>query len=75
MNQISSDELGTKAYTRVRSMTLSGRLPASKKIVQDRLAEQLGISRTPLRSALQRLEGESLFRVGAWSCANSVRNR
>ncbi|GAB5562665.1 MAG: GntR family transcriptional regulator [Synoicihabitans sp.] len=60
MNQISSDELGAKAYQRVRSMILSGRLPAGKKIVQDRLAEKLGISRTPLRSALQRLEGESL---------------
>lgn len=60
MTQISVDELGAKAYHRVRSMILAGQLPTGKKIVQDRLAEQLGISRTPLRSALQRLEAESL---------------
>ena len=41
-------------------MILSSELPAGSKIVQERLAQDLGISRTPLRSALQMLEAEQL---------------
>lgn len=40
----------------IRSRKLSG----GQAIIEQRLAEQLGVSRTPLREALQRLEGEGL---------------
>jgi DNA-binding GntR family transcriptional regulator len=60
MSKISSDELGAKAYKKVRSMIISKKLVPGQKIVQDKLAESLGISRTPLRSALQMLEAEYL---------------
>jgi DNA-binding GntR family transcriptional regulator len=36
------------------------RLKGGEVIVEQRLADELGISRTPLREALQRLEGEGL---------------
>ncbi len=55
-----SDELGQKAYRKVKNMILTKQLLPGQKIVQDKLAEDLGISRTPLRSALQMLEGENL---------------
>lgn len=42
-------------------MIMSKELTPGQKIVQDKLAEDLGISRTPLRSALQMLEGEGLI--------------
>jgi DNA-binding GntR family transcriptional regulator len=60
MSKISSDELGAQAYKKVRSMIISKKLVPGQKIVQDKLAESLGISRTPLRSALQMLEAEYL---------------
>ncbi|WP_242083525.1 GntR family transcriptional regulator [Aestuariivivens sediminis] len=58
--KISNDELSVKAYHKVKNMIVSGKLQLGQKIVQDKLAEKLGISRTPLRSALQMLEAESL---------------
>ena len=60
MSKISNDELGAQAYKKVRSMIISKKLVPGQKIVQDKLAENMGISRTPLRSALQMLEAEYL---------------
>ncbi len=57
---ISNDELSVQAYKQIRNMIISKKLKAGQKIVQDKLAESLGISRTPLRSALQMLEAEYL---------------
>jgi len=61
MAKISNLELSQQAYSKVKSMIISKRLAPGQKIVQDKLAESLGISRTPLRSALQMLEGEYLI--------------
>lgn len=47
-----STELAT---ARLREAILSGELPPGEKLHQDRLAELLGISRTPLRAALTTL--------------------
>ena len=60
MPRILTDELSGQAYKKVKAMILSKKLLPGQKIVQDKLAEELGISRTPLRSALQILEAESL---------------
>lgn len=56
-------DLDTLTYERVRQMILDGTLEPGKKIVQDRLAAQLGVSRTPLRRALTRLEKENLVEI------------
>lgn len=61
MDKIFNNELSAQAYNKVRSMIMSKELTPGQKIVQDKLAENLGISRTPLRSALQMLEGEGLI--------------
>lgn len=61
MNKIFNNELSAQAYHKVKSMIVSKDLEPGQKIVQDKLAEELGISRTPLRSALQMLEGEGLI--------------
>lgn len=58
--RITSNELGIQAYQAVKAMILSRELKPGEKIIQDKLAEELGISRTPLRSALEKLEAESL---------------
>ncbi len=61
MAKIFNNELSLQAYKEVREMIISKKLAPGQKIVQDKLAENLGISRTPLRSALQMLEGEGLI--------------
>jgi DNA-binding GntR family transcriptional regulator len=53
------------AYTRVRERILSGALGPGSVIAQARLAEEIGISTTPLREALRRLASEGLVELGA----------
>ena len=52
--------LGSLAYTALSDMIRHRRLRAGDAIVEARLAETLGVSRTPLREALQRLEAEAM---------------
>ncbi len=57
--------LSNQAYASVSEMIQQRRLKGGALIVESRLADMLGISRTPLREALQRLEGEGLVIKGA----------
>lgn len=52
----------TRAYQAISRMIRDRDLKGGQSIVEQRLADQLGLSRTPLREALQRLEGEGLVR-------------
>lgn len=52
--------LSNLAYKSVSEMIRTRRLKGGDLIVEAKLADLLGISRTPLREALQRLEGEGL---------------
>lgn len=52
--------LSSLAYKSISEMIYHRRLRGGEVIVEQRLAEALGVSRTPLREALQRLEGEGL---------------
>ncbi len=60
MKELTNRELSSLAYKKVKEMILSNQLRPGEKIVQDKLATTLGISRTPLRTALQMLESEYL---------------
>lgn len=54
--------LADRAMSEIRRMIFAGELPGGT-VVQDRkLAEQLGLSRTPVREALGRLAGEGYLR-------------
>lgn len=57
-------KLAALAYNAVSDMIRHRRLGGGHVIVEARLAETLGVSRTPLREALQRLEGEGLVHKG-----------
>jgi DNA-binding GntR family transcriptional regulator len=46
----------------IRDAILSRRLKAGERIFQDRVAEELGVSRQPVREALKRLQAEGLVR-------------
>src|SRR3954452_24627330 len=56
------------AYDRVRADIVHGVLRPNQRLVEAELAEQLGVSRTPVREALQRLVLERLVRRerGGW---------
>ena len=51
-----------RAYAGIRSMILSGELPAGAPLGEEALAERCGVSRTPVRDALRRLEAELLVK-------------
>ena len=52
--------LGVRVYEEVRDRIIDGRYPESAALVQEQIATELGISRTPLRDALNRLVHEGL---------------
>ena len=51
-------DLASEAYTRLRELIVSGRLSPGSRIIETDVADRLGVSRTPVRAALQRLEQE-----------------
>src|SRR3954451_18656985 len=50
-----------KAQLRLREMILAGELPGGARIAELALVERLGVSRTPIRAALMRMEQEGLL--------------
>lgn len=60
---LTRSNLRDAARDAVRSMIFSGQLPVGQPVRQDELAAQLGISRTPLREALQALVAEGLMHI------------
>ena len=53
------------AYVTIRAMILSGELASGAQIREEALAESCGVSRTPVRDALRRLEAEHFIRKSA----------
>lgn len=53
-------DLSYLAYKRIKEMILSNELQAGDKIVQEKLAAELGVSRMPLHKSFQMLENELL---------------
>lgn len=50
-------------YDRIRRGIVEGRHPPGSRLVEQRLAESLSVSRTPVREAVRRLESEGLVVV------------
>ncbi|MCW2577606.1 MAG: DNA-binding transcriptional regulator, GntR family [Modestobacter sp.] len=63
LRPIRASSLADLAHERLTEALLSGDLAPGDRLVQDALALRLGISRTPLREALQRLEREGTIRA------------
>jgi len=49
------------AYRKIRSFILSGEVGPGMQLTEERLSEICGVSRTPVRDAVQRLENELLL--------------
>ena len=50
-----------QAYEAIRDRILNGDLPGGTKIVEEKLAAELGFSRTPIRDSLRQLGHEGLI--------------
>lgn len=53
--------LREQVYEKLKENILTGVLEAHKRLVEERLAAELGTSRTPVREAIQKLEKEGLI--------------
>jgi DNA-binding GntR family transcriptional regulator len=56
----STDAGAAHAYAQVRAAIVENRYPPGQRLVEQRIAEELGLSRTPVREALRMLEAEGL---------------
>lgn len=56
--------LADQAYERLREAIGQGRLRAGERLIERRLCEALGVSRTPLREAMIRLQQDGLLTEG-----------
>lgn len=63
MQKIEYADLSEKVYNELRLMILEGELQPGEKLKQNLLANQLGISRTPLAAAFSKLEKEMLVEL------------
>lgn len=62
MTQPDSDSSrGERAYARLKKDIATGVMPPGSRVRETEIAERLGISRTPVREALRRLEGDGLI--------------
>ena len=53
--------LSAQAYARLREWILDRKISAGSTLLEGRIADELGISRTPMREALGRLAGEGFL--------------
>ena len=55
--------LTRRAYDSIKEYILEGRLDENDRLTEEALANQLGISKSPIREALNRLESEGFIRI------------
>ena len=60
----SGTTLGERAYDYVRGEILCGRLAVGSVVAEGTVADELGISKTPVRQALQSLRRDGLLELG-----------
>ena len=60
---MSRDSLGVRTWQWLRAEILEGRLPLGQRVNEVALAQELGLSRGPVREALQRLASEGLVEL------------
>jgi DNA-binding GntR family transcriptional regulator len=63
MYQVKHVDLSEKVYHALKNMILNDELKSGEKLNQEKLAQKLGVSRTPLLSAFSKLEKELLVEI------------
>lgn len=65
--------LSDQVYSHIKKMILAGELKGGDRVPEERVGQRFGVSRTPIREALKRLEEYGLIRVKPRSYAEVVR--
>ena len=60
---IQRQSLSEQVYHYIKRLILSGEIRGGEKIPEEKVAQQFGVSRTPIREALKRLEEYGLIRI------------
>lgn len=63
MYKVKHLDLSEKVYHTLKNMILNGELKSGEKLNQQKLAQELGVSRTPILSAFSKLEKEVLVEI------------
>ena len=61
--EIHRQSLSEQVYHYIKRLILSGEIVGGERIPEERVAKQFGVSRTPIREALSRLEDYGLIRI------------
>jgi DNA-binding GntR family transcriptional regulator len=61
MDHLPPRDLGEQAYGQIRAALRDGSLPPGMRVTETELAARFGVSRTPVRQAIARLESEGLL--------------
>lgn len=64
--------LSDRVYFYIKDLILSGELKGGERIPEERVASRFGLSRTPIREALRRLEEYGLVRIKPRSYAEVI---
>jgi len=61
--EIHRQSLSEQVYHYIKRLILSGEIRGGEKIPEEKVAQQFGVSRTPIRGALHRLEEYGLIQI------------
>ena len=59
---VDTRSLRERAYTQIRRMVMLGEIPTGQRLAEEQIAEQLSVSRTPVREAFVRLHADRLLK-------------
>jgi len=62
IRNLKKENLGNQVYDQVKGMILRGEIPPGKRIIENEVADSMGISRTPVREAVHKLEAEGFLK-------------
>jgi DNA-binding GntR family transcriptional regulator len=58
---IKKENLGSQVFEQIKGMILRGEIPPGRRIIESEIALSMGISRTPVREAVHKLEAEGFL--------------
>jgi len=61
MRSLKRESLSNQVFEQIKEMIVRGEIPAGKRMIESKIAESMGISRTPVREAVHKLEAEGLL--------------
>lgn len=65
MEAANGKDRATQTYWRLRELIVHGQLAPGSRLIEADIAQRLGVSRTPVRAALQRLDQEGFIQTPA----------